>query len=459
MVDKSITSYVSSKEVFLTIFVNKVLVGMLLLVITGLPASLIRWIDTGFLPIYAVQICLSLVIIYANLFKDVVSLNFKGFLITSSFMLIGLSSVYTFGLSGLGALYACVCGYFSNLLWGSKLAIKVTTIYILLLCIIAFLYINNLLAPSVDLNIYILSIPSWLINIISLIMITFILIGPTEDFIKQHERLVHEISKKNKDIITTQKQLIQSSKMASLGTLTAGMAHEINNPTNFAHAAVYMMQDEIVNIKTFLKELAGGNNAEPEVLASFDDKFEKLSELTKTATEGTIRIKTIVEDLRTFARLDDAKQEKVHLSDLINSTLNLVQTQYDLVVIEKQCNYDPLFLCFPSQLKQVFMNIIVNSCQAIDSKNSSVSKFEGKVVIRTEQIENKLVMTFEDNGCGMGEQILNRIFEPFFTTKSVGSGTGLGMAISFGIIDEHSGRIEVKSTEDVGTKTTIIFDV
>lgn len=268
-----------------------------------------------------------------------------------------------------------------------------------------------------------------------------------------------EVEEKSKEIVATQKQLLQSSKMASIGTMTAGVAHEINNPTNFTHAAVYMMNDEIHQIKSFLKKLAGGNDAEPEVLKSFDDKFTKLIELTKTAFEGTTRIKTIVEDLRTFARIDATKKAHVQVSDLINSTGHLVRTQYDSIIIETQLGYEPLIKCFPSKLNQVFMNIIVNACQAIESKKSSKSKFVGKVIIKTTQQDNRLIISFEDNGCGMTEQTLNRIYEPFYTTKDVGSGTGLGMAISFGIIEEHGGSIDVESIVDKGTKITVELDV
>ncbi|MCJ8322147.1 MAG: ATP-binding protein, partial [Colwellia sp.] len=269
----------------------------------------------------------------------------------------------------------------------------------------------------------------------------------------------NEVEEKNKEILATQKQLIQSSKMASIGTMTAGVAHEINNPTNFAHAAAYMMKDEIIKIKAFLKQLAGGDKAESEVLQSFDEQFTKLIELTKTTTEGTARIKTIVEDLRTFARIDDVKHEQVQISDLINSTVHLVRTQYDSITIDTEFDYEPLFKCFPSKLNQVFMNIIVNACQAIENKKSSISNFEGKVVIKTNQYEDQLIMSFEDNGCGMIEETINRIYEPFFTTKDVGSGTGLGMAISFGIIDEHGGSINIESEIDKGTKVIIKLDV
>jgi len=104
-------------------------------------------------------------------------------------------------------------------------------------------------------------------------------------------------------------------------------------------------------------------------------------------------------------------------------------------------------------------DIIVNACQAIESKKASLENFEGQVVIKTNQHDDQLIITFEDNGCGMIEQTLNRIFEPFYTAKGVGTGTGLGMAISFGIIEEHSGSIDVESVVDKGTKLTIRFDV
>jgi len=268
-----------------------------------------------------------------------------------------------------------------------------------------------------------------------------------------------KLDKQHSELKSTQQQLVQSEKMASLGTLTAGVAHEINNPTSFAYAAVYMMENEIEEIKSFLVQLAGGDSADPEVLKSFDDKFLKMVELIVTAKEGTTRIKTIVEDLRAFARLDDAKQDLVHVSELINSTIHLVRTKYDSVLLEAQFDYEPLFKCFPSKLNQVFMNIIVNACQAIESKKLCGGKLKGKVIIKTVQHDNQLIITFEDNGCGMTEQTVNRIFEPFFTTKDVGSGTGLGMAISFGIIKEHGGNIYVESVVDEGTKIIINIDV
>jgi polar amino acid transport system substrate-binding protein len=274
-----------------------------------------------------------------------------------------------------------------------------------------------------------------------------------------------KVESQNRELLDTHQQLVQSEKMASLGTLTAGVAHEINNPTNFAHAAVYMMQKEIDEIKAFLKQLAGGDKADIAVISSFDSKFEKLIELTKTAKEGTQRIKVIVEDLRTFARLDDAKQAETKVSELIQSTVNLVKTQYENITISTDFDYDPLIDCFPSQLNQVFMNIIVNACQSIKTKlteNEIINaddNFEGMITICTSEQNNYLVININDNGGGMDELTQQKVCDPFFTTKSVGSGTGLGMAISFGIIEEHDGMLKISSTLMQGADFSIYLPV
>jgi len=282
---------------------------------------------------------------------------------------------------------------------------------------------------------------------------------------KVAEEAQQKVECQNREILTTHQQLVQSEKMASLGTLTAGVAHEINNPTNFAHAAVFMMQNEIDEIKAFLKQLAGGDNADEKVIESFDSKFEKLIELTNTASEGTQRIKIIVEDLRTFARLDDAKQAKVHVSELITSTINLVHTQYENITIKTDFTYDPMLLCFPSKLNQVFMNIIVNACQSIKTKikhnlqlNSNY-KLEGLITISTSESGNYLVIDINDNGGGMDELTQQKVCEPFFTTKDVGSGTGLGMAISFGIIEEHDGMLKISSILSKGSDFSVYLPV
>ena len=249
--------------------------------------------------------------------------------------------------------------------------------------------------------------------------------------------------------------IIIQEKMSSLGTLTAGVAHEINNPVNFTNAAVYMMKEEIVIIKGFLKDLAGGDKADEKVLQSFDDKFAKLIGLTNTATEGSNRIKTIVQDLRLFSRLDNEQQEKITLAGILKSTKHLVKTQYNEIEITLDVVADPLINGFPAKLSQVFMNIIVNACQAIESRQELNEQLIGNINISLYEKNSYAYIEFQDNGCGMDEETLQKVFDPFFTTKAVGSGTGLGMAISFGIIEEQGGLIDIISVINEGSLITI----
>ncbi|WDE07681.1 HAMP domain-containing protein [Thalassomonas viridans] len=264
-----------------------------------------------------------------------------------------------------------------------------------------------------------------------------------------------KLASQHDELKSTQQQLVQSEKLASIGTLTAGVAHEINNPNNFAHAAVYLMQDEIKDIKAFLKQLAGGEDADPQVIAAINNKFTKLIDLTNTAREGTNRIKVIVSDLRAFSRPDDSQKERLRLSNLIQSTMNLVRTQYTDIDITTDFMTDPKITCFPAKLSQVFMNIAVNACQAIETKTRQNNQLTGNLTITLTEESHQLKISFKDNGCGMDEATRQKIFDPFFTTKDVGSGTGLGMAISFGIIEEHGGKIKVTSAIDEGTNISI----
>jgi len=272
-----------------------------------------------------------------------------------------------------------------------------------------------------------------------------------------------EIENKNKEILTAQHQLVLAEKMASLGTLTAGVAHEINNPTNFTHASVFLMQDEITQIKALLTELAGGSSADPQVIHSFNEMFIKLSELIGTALEGTNRITKIVENLRTFTRLDTTEKGLADMGDLINATTNLVTTQFDTIDIKIEVSTSLKVSCFPSKLGQVFMNIIINSCQAIEEKSKkqqdSIPLYKGRLDIIIKELNEHIEIVFKDNGAGMEKTTLNKIFEPFFTTKPLGLGTGLGMAITYGIIEEHKGKIHVSSIKDTGTEISVTLPI
>ncbi len=248
--------------------------------------------------------------------------------------------------------------------------------------------------------------------------------------------------------------------MASLGTLTAGVAHEINNPANFAHVGAQALGNDLERFRQFLFKLAG-DDTDPAVLASINKRIDDLTAQVSTIIEGTTRIRNLVLDLRTFSRLDQtqAHTQTISIGHSLRSTINLVRTQYaNTAVIDSDLAVDPLIECRPAELNQVFMNLIVNACQAIETKRKSGGlDTPGRLSIRS-RIENQwLALDFEDNGIGIPQAVIDRIFEPFFTTKTVGDGTGLGLSISFGIIDKHHGNIRVTSREGEGSCFTLML--
>ena len=245
--------------------------------------------------------------------------------------------------------------------------------------------------------------------------------------------------------------LLLADKMASLGTLTAGVAHEINNPNNFINVSLQNMDEDLDKFKAFLLNLAG-DDADEEITASFDRHFNRLHTHVNISIDGSNRIKTIVDDLRTFTQLDKAEQNQVCITDLIRATVTLVQAKY-MKLIDFDLNFTdkPLIECYPAQLNQVFMNIIVNACQAIEESMQG-REIKGHIAIGCTESDDEVEITIKDDGCGMDEVTLTHVFEPFYTTKEVGEGTGLGMSISFGIIEKHGGDIKVNSILGEGSE-------
>ncbi|MCJ8274184.1 MAG: ATP-binding protein, partial [Psychrosphaera sp.] len=263
-----------------------------------------------------------------------------------------------------------------------------------------------------------------------------------------------QLAQKNREIIETQQQLIQSAKMASLGTLTSGVAHEINNPNNFIHVSTENLEVDLARFQQFIIELAG-DDADESVLDTFRAQFKPLYAHLSTIKDGSQRIKGIVQDLRVFSQLDAAEQRTVNIAELLQSTINLVQSKY-IKVIDFTSDFNPTLelYCYPAQLNQVFLNIIVNGCDAILTRQQQQQDndiFQGKIVIGGTLTDQLLEVSIRDNGCGMTEESKNKLFEPFYTTKEFGKGTGLGLSISYGIIQKHKGALHVDSELAVGT--------
>lgn len=255
----------------------------------------------------------------------------------------------------------------------------------------------------------------------------------------------------------TQMQLIQSEKMAGLGTLVAGVAHELNNPTNYIFLSSHTLEK---NLEEFQKKLISfTEDNDVETIEFFNSEFVGFENSMKYILEGSMKIKMIVNDLRAFSRLDEAEKKETPVNEILDSAVRITSMQYGKKV--KFITHISSFYsvsCYPSQLSQVFLNILVNACHAIIKKNETVSETaKGIIDLSIKENESELFFVFKDNGCGMSEEVKNKIFEPFFTTKPVGLGTGLGMSISYGIIEKHNGRIEVVSEEGIGSTITVII--
>lgn len=275
----------------------------------------------------------------------------------------------------------------------------------------------------------------------------------TASLIKQRNKL----SELNRKLEEAQHQLLQSEKMAAIGQLAAGVAHEINNPIGYVSSNISTLEDYINNI---LRVLSIYEKYEP-IIANNSDFSRSLGEVKKTvdldylredlvdllqeSKEGLVRVKNIVQSLKDFSHVDESEWQYADLHQGLDSTLNVVNNEikYKADVVKNYGNI-PRVRCIPSQINQVFMNLLVNAAQAIEDR--------GTVFITTGLEAGGVWVDIEDTGSGIPEDKINRIFEPFFTTKPVGKGTGLGLSLSYNIIQKHRGRLSVKSETGKGTK-------
>ncbi|MBZ0106543.1 MAG: PAS domain S-box protein [Sulfuricella denitrificans] len=261
-----------------------------------------------------------------------------------------------------------------------------------------------------------------------------------------------------------QGQLLQSEKMASIGQLAAGVAHEINNPIGYVYSNLGSLEKYMQDLFSMLEAFEAAEGEFPPESASLsrilahketvDLSFlkEDIPTLMAESKEGITRVKKIVQDLKDFSHVDEAEWQKSDLHHGLNSTLNIVwnELKYKAEVV-KEYGELPEIECIPSQLNQVFMNLLVNAGHAIES--------QGTITIRTGHEGDQVWVEIADTGKGIDASNLKRIFEPFFTTKPVGKGTGLGLSLSYGIVTNHHGRIEVESTPGVGTRFRVWLPV
>jgi len=293
---------------------------------------------------------------------------------------------------------------------------------------------------------------------------------------EENERLVteqniileSEVKERTKDLQQamqelkrSEAELVSREKMSSLGLLTAGIAHEINNPINFVSASVTPLKRDISEIMELLNEYGTLKN-ETGISSSRYEEIEKKREAMDTPflveeinmllegiEDGAVRTANIVRGLQKFSRSDEHFMKNSDLIDGIENTLILLNTQIkDRIIIHRDYRPIPFLDCAPGKLNQVFLNILSNAVYAVENNN----KKEKIITISTALKDNVIFIGIKDNGNGIPKDALEKIFDPFYTTKEVGKGTGLGLSISYGIIKDHNGEIMVESTLGEGAE-------
>ncbi|MBU0996398.1 MAG: hypothetical protein KJ737_28185 [Proteobacteria bacterium] len=287
---------------------------------------------------------------------------------------------------------------------------------------------------------------------------------------KQYQELVksldEEVRKKAEEIKDANTQLMHQDKMASIGQLAAGVAHEINNPVGFVKSNLSTMNEYcaeftklIKGYRQFIHDFYATSISKDQNKA-LENEFEEIKQMEQTidpdylmedsmdlikeSIEGTERIKKIVSDLKDFAHPGEDTPTHANINECIDSTLNIIwnELKYKVTLVKEYGNL-PMLYCYPRQLNQVFMNICINAAHAIEKK--------GEIKIITKAYENHQEILISDTGSGISEEHISRIFDPFFTTKDVGKGTGLGLNLSYNIVKKHMGDIRVESRLNKGT--------
>ncbi|HET6720961.1 MAG TPA: ATP-binding protein [Rhodocyclaceae bacterium] len=286
--------------------------------------------------------------------------------------------------------------------------------------------------------------------------------------LRENERINRDLQRKKdeqqvliKRLEEAHNQLLQSEKLASIGQLAAGVAHEINNPIGFVSSNLGTLKKYVDDL---LRLFDDSCHAIEPLLATDDATRKKIEDLRRAADmdflredictlvnesiDGASRVRRIVNDLRDFSRSGDGRLEWVDLHTGLESTLNVVwnEIKYKAEIV-REFGGLPLVQCRPSQINQVFMNLLVNAAQAIPER--------GRITLKSGTAEGQVWVSIGDDGVGIPPEIRARIFDPFFTTKPVGKGTGLGLSVSYGIIDKHGGRIDLSSLPGAGATFTI----
>ena len=283
-------------------------------------------------------------------------------------------------------------------------------------------------------------------------------------------QLNQEISERKQaelDLKNAQAQLVQAEKLASLGQLSAGIAHEINNPIGFISSNIETLgqyvdgYSEILRATEILKKAVEAKDLDKanSVVQDMKELEEKVNlsfiasdvdNLLRESKSGAERIEKIVMDLKTFARKDEGLMELNNIEEIIDGVINIVWNEIKYMAeLKKEYGSMPFVRCNAQKIGQVFINLLVNAAQAIEGEG------EGSIMVKTYTNEHHACIEISDTGCGIAKENVTKIFDPFFTTKDVGKGTGLGLSVSHDIIKQHKGEIDIESEIGKGTKFII----
>jgi signal transduction histidine kinase len=293
-----------------------------------------------------------------------------------------------------------------------------------------------------------------------------------------NETLEHRVDERTKELSEALKHLkeselllVQTEKMSSLGQMVAGIAHEINTPLAYVKSSLATLSERLPVAEGVVSEaiklvgmLERGDAADDQLSEQFarvstlaarfqaESEASQLQSLNGDALHGIEQISEIILNLKNFSRLDRSKVSRFNLNEGLESTLVIARNMIKHKTVNRRFADIPLIECSPSQINQVFLNLITNAAQATKDDAS------GQVTIATSLTQNGFVrVDISDNGHGIPESIMSKIFDPFFTTKDVGQGTGLGLSIAYKIIQEHGGRIDVKSKVGQGTTFSVLL--
>ena len=265
-------------------------------------------------------------------------------------------------------------------------------------------------------------------------------------------------------------RVMQSEKLASLGMLSAGVAHEINNPLAYVSNNLAVLERDVrfllMLLAIYEKADASLAATEPELVrqasrlaSEFDLRYVKdnMGKILRSTRQGVKRVADIVQNLRGFARLDQAAVDQADIHEALRTAVEMLRGRLDRrhIAVEEQFGALPLVAGSPAQLNQVFLNLLVNAMHAIESTHRQ----DGRISITTAACNAEIVVEVADNGCGIADDVLPQVFDPFFTTKDVGDGTGLGLSITHSIVQDHGGRLEVESDNGVGTRFRVFLPV